>query len=100
MLVVVNVNNKRWRYMTNARIDVYISLNNFWKLEKRRNSTSFKGYSAVVDDILTDYFRIKDNQEAAVQKLQQTITSICMEKDNKIQNLEYEVRQLKGDKKE
>lgn len=80
--------------MSKSRVDVYLSPKNFFKLLEYQAKQGTKTYSQTIERILTEFFSGADSQELAVQRL----TKVIQDYENKIRNLEFELRLAKQQK--
>lgn len=77
------------------KIECYVNLDNLNHLEELRNRNKEVGYSKVIDTILTRHFSGDDVKEDAIKGLNKVIQGLS----EKIQELEYEIRQQRTGKK-
>lgn len=70
------------------RIEVYISLRNLMKLEGLRQDSKQKGYSFIIDQILTKRFFGDHDTENAIMRFNKIIQGY----EERINNLEFELR--------
>jgi len=74
--------------MTKVRIECYLSLDLFSKIEAIRRSTGDKGYTKVMNKVILEYFQQEHNQDAAINRL----TKVIQGYEEKIRNLEHELK--------
>ena len=74
--------------MQKVRVDVHLEYQNYLKLLGYTAKRSFKNASQAVDSIIKEYFSNTDSQSVAVDRLNKVI----QEQQDKIQNLEFELR--------
>lgn len=82
--------------MPKVRIECYLDIPNFSKIEAIRTQTQEKGYTKVLNHIIERYFNMLEEHNQKDLRFNKAIA----EKNNKIQNLEFELRLLKGEKVE
>lgn len=81
--------------MSKVRIEFYCDLATFYKLDRLRQERSYKGFTALVNDICIKHFANISGQDKAVDSLNQVIQRYVDE----IDELKKELLQAKGVKK-
>lgn len=71
-----------------TRVDAFITAKNYFNLLTYMRKEGAKTLSLAVNKIMQDYFLNVDEQQQAVERLNKVI----QEQQNKIMNLEFEVR--------
>lgn len=76
--------------MSKVRVDAYISLPNFNKLEAVRSQTHDKGYTRILNHVITKYFAYLSETEHQSQMF----TDAMNRKDEQIRELKFKVNSL------
>lgn len=76
------------------QIYAYIGIENLRQLEQLKEKNQEKGYSKIVDAILTKHFSTIDEDKVKVDRLYKIIETF----ESKCNNYEYEIEQLKKKK--
>jgi hypothetical protein len=74
--------------MTKVRVDVYLNLDIFGKIEAIRKQTHHKGYTHIMNKLLSEYFKM----EQEIQDYKSMFAWREKEYKEKIKNLEYELK--------
>jgi hypothetical protein len=74
-----------------VRIEGYITFKNYSSLEQMREKTKDKGFSNILNHVINKYFVNLDEQQGAVERL----TKVIQGYQEKINNLEYELKEKK-----